>query len=381
MEEQTDEIALYVHIPFCDYKCTFCDFATYTGQAHRQRAYVDALLRELELRVHAQPIVSFSTVFFGGGTPSVLAAGEVQRILEAADRAVGIRADAEITLESNPDTLTLDHCRALRAAGVNRISIGVQSLDQRVLDAVNRRHTAAQAMQALAVARAAGFAGVSADLMFGLPGQQAADWRETLATVLRAGPDHLSAYGLIVEPRTVLWHQVQRGAIAVPDEDEAADMYDHACSVLDANGYVHYEISNWARPAHQSRHNLTYWHHRPYLGLGVSAHSYLQGCRFANVRGLQGYLTRIAQGLLPTAHATPIDDNRARADAIMLGLRLTEGIYIPSFDARFGGNLLRDHAETIDRLTGYGLIEVADQNLRLTPRAYLVANQVWQAFI
>lgn len=374
-------LSIYVHIPFCDYKCTFCDFATYTGQAPRRHAYVDALIRELELRAAAHAIPPARTIFFGGGTPSILPAREIRRILDAVDRVAGIRPQAEITTESNPDTLSDDQCHDLRRAGITRLSIGIQTLNQSILTAVNRRHTADQALRAIVLALAAGFPSVGADLMFGLPGQDLADWRATLDAVLRARPQHLSIYGLIVEPGTLLRRQIERRTVTLPSDDAAADMYEYARDVMRANDYVHYEISNWARPGHQSCHNLTYWRHRPYLGLGLSAHSYYRGQRFANVRGLQNYLARLEQGRLPTAACEDITPERARADAIMLGLRLIEGIHVPAFDARFGGRLVVDHAATIERFAALGLLEVADDHLRLTPRGYLLANQVWQAFI
>ena len=199
--------------------------------------------------------------------------------------------------------------------------------------------------------------------------------------MLRHQPDHLSVYGLIVEPGTLLLRQVQRGAITLPDDDTAAAMYEYTQELLGAAGYVQYEISNWARPGHQCRHNLTYWRHEPYLGLGLSAHSFLNGVRFANVRGLQGYLNRLAQNKLPTVQSEYITPARARADAAMVGLRLVEGVHVPTFNARFGGDLLADKADAIARLGELGLLELADSHLRLPPRAYLLANQVWQEFV
>ena len=374
-------IGLYVHIPFCQYKCTFCDFATFAGKDDQMDGYVEALLREIALRTPSGPARRASTVFFGGGTPSLLPAAQIGRILDALRSTFALDADAEVTLEANPGNLNLAAMCALRAAGVTRLSVGVQSLSDRVLAGVNRLHSGGEAIRTLETARQAGLESVSADLMFGLPGQERADWEATLRGLVAVAPDHLSVYGLILEPGTMLRRQVERGTRSLPPDDDAADMYEAAQGVLSANGYVQYEVSNWARHGHRCRHNLTYWLHRPYLGFGLSAHSYFAGARFANLRGLQSYRVRLAAGKLPTASSERIDASRARADAAMLGLRLVEGIHAPSFDARFGGSLLGDHRETIDRLAGHGLVEVADDHLRLTPRGYLLANQVWMEFV
>ena len=374
-------IGLYVHIPFCQYKCTFCDFATFAGKDDQMDGYVEALLREVAMRTPDGPARRASTIFFGGGTPSLLPVAQIGRILDALRSAFVLDPGAEVTLEANPGNLDLAAMRALRAVGVTRLSVGVQSLSDRVLAGVNRLHSGREAIRTLETARQAGFESVSADLMFGLPGQERDDWEATLRGLVAVGPDHLSVYGLILEPGTMLRRQVERGTRSLPPDDDAADMYEGAQEVFSANGYVQYEVSNWARHGHRCRHNLTYWLHRPYLGFGLSAHSYFAGTRFANVRGLQSYQSRLAAGKLPTASSERIDAPRASADAAMLGLRLVEGIHAPTFDARFGGSLLGDHRETIDRLAGLGLLEVADNHLRLTPRGYLLANQVWMEFV
>ena len=379
--EDQPGIGLYVHIPFCQYKCTFCDFATFAGKDDQMDGYVEALLREIALRTPDGPARRASTVFFGGCTPSLLPAVQIGRILDALRSAFALDTGAEMTLEANPGNLDLAAMRALRAAGVTRLSVGVQSLSDSVLAGVNRLHSGGEAIRTLETARRAGFESVSADLMFGLPGQERADWEATLRGLVAVAPDHLSVYGLILEPGTMLRRQVERGTHRLPPDDDAADMYEFAQGALSGSGYVQYEVSNWARPGHRCRHNLTYWLHRPYIGFGLSAHSYFDGTRFANLRGLQSYRARLAAGKLPTASSERIDASRARADAAMLGLRLVEGIHAPTFDTRFGGSLLGDHRETIERLAGHGLVEVADDHLRLTRRGYLLANQVWMEFV
>ncbi|HXT37301.1 MAG TPA: radical SAM family heme chaperone HemW [Chloroflexota bacterium] len=375
------ELAVYVHIPFCHYHCSFCDFATVTGQSARIPAYIEALIAELALRLEQSPRPLVSTVFFGGGTPSAIDPTHIHAIMDALRASCILVPNAEITLEANPGDHPPGFWEALRATGITRVSVGVQSLDDAVLRGVGRLHTGAEALHALRAVRRAGFVSVNADLMFGLPRQTLDQWRHTLDAVLTEQPDHLSVYGLILEPRTLLERRVRQGADILPSDDDAAAMYEAARELLSASGYVHYEISNWARPGHHSRHNLTYWRHDPYLGLGMGAHSYVDNTRFANLRGLRPYLARLAKKQLPTAHHEPIDAARARADAAMLGLRLVEGIDLAAFDQRFGGHLAGDHAEAIERFAALGLLEIVAGRLRLTPRGFLLANQIWQEFI
>ena len=374
-------LAVYVHIPFCDYKCTFCDFATYVGQNVLTPRYVDALISEIKMRAPTVAHLTTSTVFFGGGTPTLLAPHTIARILEAINLVAPIEANAEITAESNPDTLDPMRLEGFRAAGINRLSIGVQTLNAQILHDVHRGHSPQQAIESLRNARAVGFSSISADLMFGLPNQTAEDWEDTLQRVLACEPDHLSLYGLIVEDDTLLRHQLQTGAVGLPEDDAAADMYEYARSMLDRVGYVHYEISNWGRPGHASRHNLVYWQHLPYLGVGLSAHSLMGNVRSSNVRGLRHYLKRLEKNESPTLREEYISAGRARADAIMVGLRLIKGIEVAHFDSQFGGSLLDDHRETIETLIAQGLMAMEAGHLRLTERAQLIANQVWLQFI
>jgi oxygen-independent coproporphyrinogen-3 oxidase len=375
------DIGLYVHIPFCKYRCSYCDFATFAGQDDQIAVYVDALLTELRLRADRQRVRSAPTLFFGGGTPSHIAAAYLEQIIEGLAASYIFAPAIEITLESNPGTLSREHLLLLRRMGINRLSIGVQSLNDQILRALDRIHTAGEALQAIRLAKEAGFRSVNADLIFGLPGQSQDDWRRTLQGVVAEGPDHISAYGLIVEPGTLLKRQVAQRRVTLPSDDEAATMYEYLQEYLGSTGYVQYEISNWALPGHACAHNLIYWRHQPYLGLGLSAHSYLDGQRFANVRGLQGYIQRLHRGRLPTASAETIDADRARADATMVGLRLTQGIQIETFNRRFGGDFLADHVAAIVRLGELGLLEQVEGWVRLTRAGMLVANQVWMEFL
>jgi oxygen-independent coproporphyrinogen-3 oxidase len=374
-------LAVYVHIPFCDYHCSFCDFAVVVGQKARVPDYIDAVNAELSLRLSGRPKPIVNTVFFGGGTPGSIEPSHIAAVLDALRRSCNVVPDAEITLEANPGNHDPAFWPALRQAGINRVSIGIQTLDDRILSEVGRRHSADDAIAALRAVHQAGFSSLSADLMFGLPGQTPAGWKDTLDRVLAEPIDHLSVYGLIIEPGTPMERGIRRGSIHPPTDDDAADMYEYAIDALAEAGFEHYEISNWGKPGLRSRHNMTYWRHDPYLGLGMGAHSYYDGLRSANLRGLTRYVQTVKKGELPIAESDRISPEQARADAAMLGLRLVQGIHLPTFNERFGGNLVADHAEAVDRFAGLGLLEIVNHHLRLTRSGYLVANQIWQEFI
>ena len=322
-------ISLYIHIPFCLSKCPYCDFNTYQGIESQFGDFLTAVCAELDawFRVLAHPPVN--TVFLGGGTPSYLPAGAVARILDTVAAGAGsIPADAEITAECNPNDLTPQRCADLHAAGVNRISIGVQSMDNALLTMLGRRHDAAEAAEALRHCRRAGFNNISLDLMYGLPRQTLRQWQDTLHAALSLSPEHLSLYALTLEDGTPLRRWVTEGRLPEPDPDLAADMYDHARRALSAAGYCHYEISNWAFPGRQSRHNLAYWRNRQWLGVGPGAHSALAGIRFWTVRSPRDYAARARQwsaelttptpASVPPAHPAPgsIPSDRIALDRV-----------------------------------------------------------------
>ena len=381
-------LALYLHIPFCTAKCGYCDFNSYEGLGHLAPDYTRALARELGLWAPAARGYEVRSVFFGGGTPSLTALGDMRALAGAIRDRYAVAPDAEWTLEANPADLAPDHLAGLRAIGFNRISIGVQSLHDDELALLDRRHSGARALEALRDARAAGFANVSADLIYGLIGQPLRRWRETLEGVLAAEPDHLSCYALSVEPGTHLHYRVAKGELPEPDPDAAAAQYEWTRERLAAAGYGQYEISNWAKPGRACRHNLVYWRAEPYLGLGAGAHSFFGGRRLANVdspsryvelvhasheqreREGRGELRQVAGGETPDAATL-------RADALILGLRLLEGVRDAGFAARFGVSLREAFGPAIERHAGYGLLEWAGDRLRLSGRGLLLANEVF----
>lgn len=385
---ELDALALYLHIPFCTAKCGYCDFNSYEGLGHLVPAYTPALVQELELWAPAARRFQVRTVFFGGGTPSLSSLADLESITTAVRRAYNVAPDAEWTLEANPGELTLEHLQGMRSLGINRLSIGVQSLHDDELQLLERIHTADRAIEAIEAARTAGFDNLNIDLIFGLMDQPLAKWQQTLERVLALRPEHLSCYALTVEPGTALAYRVAKGQLATPDPDVVADQYEWTRQRLAAAGYHHYEISNWALPGRECQHNLVYWRADPYLGLGAGAHSFFAGQRFANLDAPNRYVdavtaTAAQRNATGTATMLQIDggeqpnDATLRSDAIILGLRLMEGVDPAEFASRFGVTVEAAFGAAITRHLGLGLLELADGRLRLTPRGQLLSNEVF----
>jgi len=386
--------SLYLHIPFCRHRCAYCDFNTYAGLEDLIPAYARALQREMRfLRESAGRPLQAATVFFGGGTPSLLPLDALEGILRSLREAFALQPGAEITLEANPGAVTLDYLRGLRSLGINRLSFGVQSANPAELRLLERIHDYPQAIRSVAWARRAGFGNINLDLIFGLPHQSLDAWRRSVELALGLHPEHLALYALTLEHGTPMQHWVERGLLPVPDADLAADMYEWAAERLAQAGYVQYEISNWARtPALACRHNLQYWRSGPYLGLGAGAHGFVEGVRTVAVRSPQAYIRRLSAPDAPpaafprtpaTVAARPLTQAEAMSEYLMMGLRLTqEGISAQRFAERFGLPLEARYAPQIARLTALGLLEWADADrLRLTPRGRLLGNRVFVEFV
>ena len=377
---------LYVHVPFCRLVCAYCDFVTVGGRATDIPRYADALLRELTLRPAAGEL---RTIYFGGGTPSLLAAQQVAAIIERARDRWGSPVLEEVTLEANPSDREAPDWARLREAGVTRISLGLQSLRDEDLHALTRGHTAREARDAFGAARASGFDNVSIDLIYAIPGQSLDDWRDGLAMAIALGPDHLSCYALQLALEPDEWAAAPRpGALRwrnrmLPRQDEslAADQYRLAERVLADAGYLHYELSSWARPGRQSRHNEAYWARRAYTGVGAGAHSY-DGCaeRSWNTRNLDTYLASVESGRRPLADYESLDEGARAFEAVALGLRRVDGISRRAFRSEFAADPLERYAEAVDEGARTGLIEVDGDVLRLTARGRLLANEVLVAF-
>ena len=386
LQQLLETAALYLHVPFCHTRCYYCDFNTYAGILPMRESYVCALTSEITLTGKAaqhadgRPRRSRS-IFFGGGTPSLLSVDQVTRLLNACFTSFAVDKDAEITLEANPGTLTQDQLVGLRAAGINRLSMGAQSFDAALLKTLGRIHSPEEVEQALRYARAAGFTSINLDLMFGLPGQTMQHWRDTLARALDLHPDHFSLYSLIIEEGTPFYDWTHEGRITPGDEDLCADMYEYADELLQQAGYANYEISNWARPGKQSIHNLTYWQNLPYIGMGAGAYSYFGGRRYSNERTPATYIKQLRAGRIPEVESELVSRQQEISETAFLALRTAMGLHLPTFEQRFGQSFAQfvgDRLRTVDEAH---LLEHAGEWLRLSKRGRLLGNEVFMRLL
>jgi oxygen-independent coproporphyrinogen-3 oxidase len=382
IQELLETASLYLHIPFCHTRCHYCDFNTYAGILPLREPYVRALLTEIALAGEqvrypdGKPRRS-RTIFFGGGTPSLLTVSQIQRLLAACFNAFAVDTNAEITLEANPGTLNPQQLAGLRAVGINRLSMGAQSFDANLLQTLGRIHTPEEIVQAIQSARSAGFASINIDFMFGLPGQTMDHWRATLERALELYPEHLSLYSLIVEEGTPFYNWVHEGRIRPADEDLCADMYEFADQRLRAAGYNNYEISNWSLPGHHSRHNLTYWQNLPYIGMGAGAYSSFGGKRFSNERDPVAYIQRLKGQQIPVAESEEIGRLQAMTETAFLALRTAMGLHLPTFETRFAESFAHFVGDRLKLVAEAGLLEMQDQWLRLSTRGRLLGNEVF----
>jgi putative oxygen-independent coproporphyrinogen III oxidase len=367
---------VYVHIPFCRHRCHYCDFNTYEGKDELHGPYVDALVKHIGDRWTQNFVPPATSAFFGGGTPSLLPPADLRRILDAVRATVGIATEAEITVEVNPETVDERVLAELLEAGFNRLSIGVQSLAGPVLAALGREHTAGRALQAIAAARAAGFEDINADLIYGSPWESDEDWTTSIEGVVAAAPDHVSAYALTVEAGTPLATMVATGRAPDVDPDVQAARYEAAEVALANAGYMRYEVSNWARPGHECRHNLLYWSGGDYLGLGAGAHGHMRGRRYWSVRLPSEFIARASEGADTEAGHEQLSADERAGEALMLGLRLTDGIVERDFGRRYGTRQLAMRAPAIEDLIALGLLERAGGRLRIAPATTLLGDEV-----
>lgn len=331
--------SLYLHIPFCKRRCFYCDFAITTGGENLKQQYVDVLCQEIALTVaEIPPIEPLQTIFFGGGTPSLLSVKQLEQILETITKYFAIASNAEISLEANAGTVSLETLQGYRSLGVNRISLGAQAFQQELLDVCGRGHSVAEIYEAVDAIQKAGFENFSLDLISGLPHQTMTDWQDSLAKAIALQPTHLSVYDLTIEEGTAFGKRYQAGAQPLPTEDHTVAMYIAAHELLPAAGYEHYEISNYAQSGYQAQHNLTYWHNQPFYGMGMGATSYINRQRIDRPRKMREYLDAIAQwqssGISFTAPV--IDDREELMDTLMQGLRLAEGLSLKSLQLNYG---------------------------------------------
>ena len=366
--------SLYLHLPFCTWLCKYCDFNAYPVLEGLIPSYVEALRAEIRASAQKLPFGPLETVFLGGGTPSLLPSVLLAELMRTV-RQVGLSRDAEVTLEANPSNVTEGNATAWLDAGVTRLSIGVQSTQPGALRFLERLHSGDEALAAIGVARVAGFRNVSADLLYGIPGVSTSQWLESLEGVVGAGVQHLSAYELTVERQTRLGQEVRTGKVEMPDAELQLEQYWAAVDRLDGEGFDHYEISNWARPGFESRHNLAGWHYKAYLGCGAGAHSLFRhddgsSERYWNVKGPQAYIRKAGSTGQAVDGSELLSPARARGEAAMIGVRLLDGTVAA-----------RDFPVERERLVGAGLLTEHGDEVRLTRRGVELANQVGAAFL
>ena len=365
-------LSFYVHIPYCIKRCGYCDFNTYTPSELQDGAsleivsndYIDAVLRELD----AAPKDLVPTIFFGGGTPSLLPAADLGRVIAAVKARNGLAPDCEITLEANPDSVTEEKLARYLAVGFNRISFGMQSAKPHVLAALDRTHNPANVEKAITMARAAGFQSISVDLIYGTPGEILEDWRETVEAALSLDIDHISAYALIVETGTKLATQIKRGDLTMPNDDLMADMYLLVDQMCEAKGLTWYELSNWSKPGHQCRHNIAYWQNKNWWGLGPGAHSHVDARRFWNVKHPTTYKQKVFAGQSPILDSEQLTEAQIKDESILLGIRMRKGLEL---------ELLAPHQMEV--LAGYrenGFVELLDDRIVLSPAGRLIADRI-----
>lgn len=374
----TDSFGVYLHVPFCATRCGYCDFNTYTpgqlGSGATRGDYLDAIVAELEMAVVKHPELArgADTVFVGGGTPSMLGAGGLRRLLDGVRNSFGLADDAEVTTESNPESTSPEFFEGLAEAGFTRVSLGMQSAVPHVLATLDRTHTPGRPAAAVAEARAAGFEHINLDVIYGTPGESMADLDTTLEAVLATEVDHVSAYSLIVEPGTAMARKVRRGELPMPDDDDLADRYERIDAALSQVGFSWYEVSNWAKPGGQCRHNMLYWRDGNWWGAGPGAHSHLDGTRFYNVKHPARYAATISGGELPIKDSEGLTAEDRHTEKIMLGLRLAEGI-----DANLLGE---DELDKARRQAEAGMVEFVSvdggQRIQLTNRGRLLADAI-----
>jgi oxygen-independent coproporphyrinogen III oxidase len=371
-------LGLYVHIPFCSAICHYCNFNRGLFDAGLKTRYVEALVSDLTRTDRGEPA---DTIYFGGGTPSLLEPAEVARVIAACRRAFTLAPDTDITLEANPETVTPASLDGFRAAGVTRLSFGVQSFRDEELKRLGRLHDVARARGAFGEARAAGFDDISLDLMLWLPGQRLADWQESVEALVDLAPEHASLYLLELYPNAPLRDEMARGGWSQAPDDDAAEMYGWGIDRLERAGYAQYEISNVARPGRHSRHNLKYWTDGDWFGFGCGAHATVGGVRWKNVSATADYVTRIEHGLDAAVERRVLTPGERLEEALFMGLRLTAGVDLVEVGARYGVDVWARYGQDLALHLEAGLAERVGSRLRLTPKGMLLANEVMSVFV
>lgn len=378
---ETSPAGIYLHIPFCATRCHYCNFVTGGYEEQLAARYVQAIREEIAQREWPPAQTRVETIYFGGGTPTTLTPAQLGGILDTIDQTFLIDGRAEVTIEANPGSVSEERLREIRQTGINRISFGVQSFDDRELAMIGRTHQAEEARRAVSMAREAGFDNLSLDLIAGLPEQRMETWKRNLAEIFALAPDHLSVYLLELYPDAPLSHRIERGELRAIEDEVTVAMYYALVDEAPRHGFDQYEISNWARPGCQSRHNLKYWTGAPYAAFGVSAAGYDGATRWTNQRHLHNYLALIEGGTSPISERTVLDEADRQGEALFLQLRLEEGVEVAAHEARFGVSIRDLYGEELERLVGAGLLEWTPTHLRITRAGKVLANEVFAIFV
>lgn len=370
-------ISIYIHIPFCKSKCLYCDFASFANMDKNYNDYVQALILEIKSKACTYKAYEVNTIFIGGGTPTVLPSISIVKIIDMLYQFFTISKDAEITIEANPGTIEDEKLNALRQAGINRISMGVQAWQDRLLKKLGRIHTQQQFVEGFYQARQAGFDNINVDLMFTLPTQSLQDWEETLTNIIKLKPEHISTYSLIIEEATPFYDLYNKNQLVLPDEATDRAMYYKAKELLSQNGYVHYEISNFAKPGYESQHNIVYWKQKQYIGIGLGAHSYVDKTRFHNTYDMNQYCR--LDDVVEDIEKSDSDDEYA--EYMFLGLRLMEGISKSEFKLKFSKDIYDIYGEELEQCKKLKLLYEDNDCIALTPYGIDVSNIVFEKFL
>lgn len=373
--------ATYIHIPFCEHICFYCDFNKVFLEGQPVDEYVEMLLREMQLTMAQTPDEKIETIYVGGGTPTTLNEKQLDRLLTGMKEILPFQMGNEFTFEANPGDLSVDKLKVLHDHGVNRLSMGVQSFNDDLLKKIGRIHKVKDVYQSIANARQVGFENISIDLIYRLPGQTEADFNNSLVKALELELPHYSTYSLILENKTIFYNLMRQGKLPLPTEDEEANMYQMAIDLMAEKGRKQYEISNYALPGYESQHNLIYWKNEKYYGFGAGAHGYLGGHRYQNNGPIQQYLEPLRENRLPILRTQQLSIEEKIEEEMFLGLRKLEGVSIQHFFDKFQVSVFEVYQEVIDSLVADGLIEVTLDKIRLTEKGKFLGNEVFQAFL
>ena len=373
------EIGVYIHIPFCKRKCYYCDFVSYPEKYELQEKYIDKVIQEIEENKKILQDNNVTTIYIGGGTPSSIKPELIKRILNEIYNYTEINNIKEITIEVNPGTATKNNLQLYKNCGINRISIGLQSTNNDILNKIGRIHNFNQFLDTYKWTREAGFKNINVDLMIGIPNQTLDDVKTSLEKVVSLKPEHISVYSLIVEDETPMKKLIESGKLKLPDEEDERNQYKYTKNFLELNGYKHYEISNFAKPGFESKHNLNCWEQKQYIGLGVAAHSYINGVRYSNTISLEEYLNKDSKDIKEIHETQTIDD--MKKEYMLLGLRKIDGVQISKFEEKFGENPIYLFKNELKKLIQEGLLIIDLDNIKLTEKGLDLANIVWEEFV